>query len=148
MKKLLALLLFTPALAMASGDFDQPIKQALAFNKWYLQQIKDYKNPLTDGHDIDKFVTASTLKKLRAAVGNDNEYYDADFFTRSQVFDDNWPENVSVVSSDYDPVCLNIYVSFGKDEKHTVIDCMVKEGGTWKIQSVAGQAILKNENAN
>lgn len=147
MKKGLALLLMAPAFAIASGDYDQPVKQALEFNKWYLQQISDYKDPLTDSKEIDKYVTASTLKKLRGAIGNDAEYYDADFFIRSQDYSDDWANNVTVVSSDYDPVCLNIYVSYGKAQDHTVIDCMVKEDGTWKIQSVAGQAILKNENA-
>ncbi|MCE0828474.1 MULTISPECIES: DUF3828 domain-containing protein [Buttiauxella] len=146
MKILTAFMLLVSTSTLAASDYDQPIKLAQEFNQWYLQQISQNKNPLTDGHDIDKYVTKSTLEKLRSAIGNEAEFYDADFFIRAQDFGEDWPTNVTVVSSDYDPVCFNIYVSYGKKQQHTVIDCMVKESGTWKIQSVAGQTILRNEN--
>ncbi|MFP2238512.1 DUF3828 domain-containing protein [Pseudescherichia vulneris] len=144
MYKILIALLLTPAIASAADDFDTATKQAIEFNKWYLQQISLDKYPLTDSHNIDKYVSSSTLKKLRAAEGNDNEYYDADYFTRSQYIGDDWLQNVTVVASDYEPVCFNVYVSYGKNKKHTISDCMVKENGTWKVDRVTDLDIHSN----
>ncbi|SQH38969.1 Protein of uncharacterised function (DUF3828) [Salmonella enterica] len=64
-------------------------------------------------------------------------------FIKSQSFDDDW-QQIEIVSSDLDPVCLQVYVSFGAKQAHTIIDYMVKENGIWKVQSVAGQEILRN----
>jgi hypothetical protein len=148
MIRVLILLFFISSPAFAVSDINNAAKVALEFNKWYLQQIEKDIYPLlrSGSPEMDEYVTAETLKKLHRAVNSDDEFYDADFFTRSQDIGADWPKNVTVVSSDLDPVCLNVYVSYGKDISHTVIDCMVKEKGKWKIQSVALQAIVPNEN--
>lgn len=139
MKKLL-LLIFIAASAIAQDS--DPEKQAVAFNKWYVKQINEDKFPITDSHEIDKYVTASTMKKLRRtqeANYSDDPFYDADIFTKSQYIGDDWADFVTVVAGDTDPVCVNVYIEFGKKKKHTVIDCMVKEDGFWKVQSVAAR---------
>ena len=58
---------------------------------------------------------------------------------KSQYIGEDWAENVAIDSYDSDPVCLNVNITFGKKTQHTVIDCMVKEDGIWKIQSVAAR---------
>ena len=148
MNNLLILLFFISSPVFAVSDINNATKAALEFNKWYLQQIEKDVYPLLGNRspEMSEYVTAETLGKLHKAVNSDDEFYDADFFTRSQDIGADWPKNVIVVSSDLDPVCLNVYVSYGKDMSHTVIDCMVKEKGKWKIQSVAQQAIVPNEN--
>lgn len=148
MSRLLILLFFISSPVFAVSDINNATKAALEFNKWYLQQIEKDVYPLLGNRspEMSEYVTAETLGKLHKAVNSDDGFYDADFFTRSQDIGADWPKNVTVVSSDLDPVCLNVYVSYGKDMSHTVIDCMVKEKGKWKIQSVAQQAIVPNEN--
>jgi hypothetical protein len=42
---------------------------------------------------------------------------------------------------------MQVYISFGKKRDHTVIDCMVKENGAWKVQSVASVNISDNLSA-
>ena len=42
------------------------------------------------------------------------------------------------------PACMQVYISFGKKRDHTVIDCMVKEDGVWKVESVASMNISDN----
>lgn len=148
MKALLIFILLITSTAHA-GYSDNAAKAALRFNKWYIAQYVAEKFPITDNAEIDKYVTSDTLKKLRHAQDPrfaDDEFYDADFFLKSQDIEKDWAKNVTVVSSEYDPVCTNIYVSFGKKEEYTVIDCMVKEKGIWKVQSVSRQEILRNEN--
>nr|WP_276519562.1 hypothetical protein [Enterobacter hormaechei] len=39
---------------------------------------------------------------------------------------------------------MQVYISFGKKRDHTVIDCMVKEDGVWKVESVASMNISDN----
>ncbi|NLS53741.1 DUF3828 domain-containing protein [Hafnia alvei] len=148
MNNSLILLFFISSFSFASSDINNATKVALEFNQWYLQQIEKDVYPLlgSGSPEMNEYVTAETLRKLHKAVNSDDELYDADFFTRSQDIGTDWPKNVTVVSSDLDPVCLNVYVAYGKDMSHTIIDCMVKEEGKWKIQSVAQQAIVPSEN--
>ncbi|MGG7522075.1 DUF3828 domain-containing protein [bacterium BS0013] len=146
--KIIPILSLLITYSACAGYSDNAAKAALNFNKWYIAQYAENKFPITDNPEINKYVTASTMKKLRHAQDPrfaDEEFYDADFFLKSQDIEEDWADNVTVVSSEYDPVCTNIYVSFGKKEEYTVIDCMVKEKGIWKIQSVSGQAIQRNE---
>lgn len=153
MRNYLFALLIASTCATAGTDSAslQPEKAALAFNKWYMQQINADKYPITDGHDIDKYVTRDTMKKLRKAQDpkySDEMYYDADFFMKAQDWDDDWVTNVTVISSEYDPVCLNVWVAFGKQQKYIVVDCMVEEAGSWKIQSVTGPLVSRNITLN
>jgi hypothetical protein len=144
MKKIILLAIMLVGVAHAELDptgTGEPQRTALKFNKWYISQVIKDAFPITDSHEIDKYVTTDTLKKLRHAQDPryaDDEFYDADFFLKAQDIADDWPQNIKIISSDYDPVCTQVYVLFnGKDWKHTVIDCMVKENGIWKVQSVA-----------
>lgn len=138
MKRFFILILMM-ACSVHAENSESAAQAALKFNKWYVSQYAADKSPITDNAEIDKYVAAETMKKLRHAQDPrfaDAEFYDADFFLKSQDIDDDWVNNVTVVSSEYDPVCTNIYVSFGTKGAHTVIDCMIKEKGTWKVQSV------------
>ncbi|HHJ4360717.1 hypothetical protein [Citrobacter freundii] len=115
MKKLLLLLLVASS-AMANNTND-PVNQAVAFNKWYVNQINNNNFPITDGKDIDKYVTASTMQKLRRTQDpkyDDEVFYSADFFLKSQYIGDDWTENVAISSYDWDPVCVNVNITFGK----------------------------------
>lgn len=147
MKKLLFIIL-SCSIAGAADNLNAPVQRAVEFNRWYITQINADKYPITDSAEINKFVTADTLKKLRRTqeAGYTGEFYEADFFTKSQYIGADWQQNVAVVAGDVDPVCINVYISFGAKQEHTVIDCMVKENDVWKVQSVAGQEILRNVN--
>ena len=143
MKKMILLffMVSTTALATDLPPSDvQPEQAAQAFNQWYMQQIDRDKFPITDSQEIERYVTSDTLNKLRRAQTPehaDDEYYDADFFIKAQDWDKDWVTSVTVLFSDYDPVCMNVYVAFGESKQHVVADCYVKENGVWKIQSVS-----------
>lgn len=143
-KKLLFFLLMASS---AMANTNDPVNQAVAFNNWYVNQINHNNFPITDGKYIDKYVTASTMQKLRRTQDpkyDDEVFYDADFFLKAQYIGDDWPTNVSAIAGDTDPVCVNVYVAFGKEQKHIVIDCMVKENGLWKVQSVTSLQFTRN----
>ena len=147
MKKIMLIALFF--MHSAQAEYSEKASQtALEFNKWYVAQVAMDHFPITDSPEIEKYVTVDTMKKLRHAQDPryaDDEFYDADFFLKSQDIGDDWVKNVSVIASEYDPVCTNIYVTFGAKEDNTVIDCMVEEKGVWKVQSVARKEISRND---
>ena len=148
MKKALFILLLGSCSALAHQN--DPVQQAVNFNKWYVNQISKDAFPITDSREIDKFVTASTMKKLRHAQDPnyaDDDFYDADIFLKAQDIGDDWPSNVAAIAGDTDPVCVNVYIAFGKKLEHIVIDCMVKENGAWKVQSVARVEFSRNVTA-
>jgi Protein of unknown function (DUF3828) len=139
MKTIILTLLISVSTVACAND---PMANAVAFNRWYISQVSRDVFPITEGHQIDKYVTADTLKKLRHAQDprySDDGFYEADFFLKAQYIGDDWASNVKVVSGDTDPICVNVFIKFGKTHPHTVIDCMVREGGTWKIQSVTNR---------
>lgn len=128
------------------NPYGAPGKAALEFNRWYLQQYAENKNPLTH-HEIERYVTADTLKKMRKLDARTEEYmrrtgdlpefaYETDYFTKTQDISPDWPTHVSIVGADYDPACANVYVAFGKDKRFVLADCMVEEQHVWKVQSV------------
>lgn len=134
MKTLSLIALFIPLLASASG----PEETAVKFNQWYMGQLQQDKTPLTDFNGLAPYVTKKTIDDLKAMYTGDSEdkdVPDADMFIKAQDFNTDW-NNVSVISSELDPVCTHVYVAFGNDKKHVVADCFVLENGTWKIQSV------------
>ena len=147
MKKIIIIAALITCSAQAKYS-DTASQAALKFNKWYLAQVTAERYPITDGAEIEKYVTVETLKRLRHAQDPrlaDDEFYDADFFLKSQDIGKDWTKHLSVIASEYDPICTNVYVSFGEKNNHTVIDCMVKEKGVWKVHSVARQEISENE---
>lgn len=64
-------------------------------------------------------------------------------FIKAQGYEDDWGI-VSARALDYDAACMQVYISFGNKRDHTVIDCMVKEDGVWKVESVASMNISDN----
>lgn len=147
MKKILFLLCILSAAVSAKQP--GPVDQAVAFNKWYVGQIAKDIYPIRDGREIEKYVTASTIKKLRhtqdPGYGEESDlFYDADLFLKAQDIRDDWPANVTAIAVDTDPVCVNVYIAFGKKQDHVVIDCLVKENGAWKVQSVTAAQYTRN----
>lgn len=147
MKKILLLLCMVSAVANAKPL--GPAEQAVKFNKWYVSQIAKDIYPILDGNEIDKFVTASTMKKLRhtqdPGYGEESDvFYDADLFLKAQDIRDDWSANVAAIAVDSDPVCVNVYIAFGKKQEHVVVDCMAKENGAWKVQSVTAAQYTRN----
>lgn len=146
MKKLLLLALMSSSAIANSND---PVTQAVNFNSWYVSQIAQDKSPVNDDQKIDNYVTTETLQKLRRTQDpayDDEEFYEADLFLKAQDIGDDWPQNVSAIAGDTDPVCVNVYIAFGKKQDHIVIDCMVKEKDIWKVQSVANVNFSRNLN--
>lgn len=88
MNKLILIVLFSTA-ALGAEDFQIPMQRALEFNRWYIKQVNNDRYPIQQGNEIDKFVTASTMKKLRHADDPryaDAEFYEADFFNEIAIY--------------------------------------------------------------
>ncbi|EJP5808342.1 DUF3828 domain-containing protein [Cronobacter sakazakii] len=151
MNKTICTLLITAALcsttAVASDETleQKPQQAALNFNRWYISGFQNTHQDLLDSKQIRHYVTKTTLEKLRRARPNENEFYDADFFIKAQDILPDGTSHIVITDVEYDPVCTQVYVSFGQNPAHGVIDCMVKEAGIWKVQSVARVPVAKGK---
>lgn len=127
---ILALLVFAP-LAHAEVTATQ---QAETFYHWYIGQAAEMKNPLADPN-LSKYVESKTYSTLMKAYQADD--VDVDYFTKVQDFDDkDWLSHISADREIEDPICTNVYMTFGQTAKKHVVGCFVKEKGRWKIRSV------------
>ena len=111
--------------------------QALKFNAWYIKQISHNIIPVADEPTaLEPYVIIDTLNKLKQAYRS-NEL-EEDYFLKVQDFADKvWSKHISIDLIIADPICTNVYLTFGTGESsQKVIDCMVEEKGVWKIKSV------------
>ncbi|WP_050568510.1 DUF3828 domain-containing protein [Dickeya chrysanthemi] len=115
-------------------DTDGAAKQAIAFYQWYIGQIMQDKLPIQDNDPtLEKYVARDTVKALRTSKVS----MDVDFFLRVQDFDDeDWRQNISIESTDADPVCVNLYMVLGKKSPKRLVSCYVQENSAWKLRSV------------
>ncbi|MBV8043725.1 DUF3828 domain-containing protein [Pluralibacter sp.] len=136
MRKLLILLFVLSPLAVAS-DVNQPAAVALTFNRWYINQLKQDKPPILNPDIMENYVfspTIAAIKKMYSGDSNDKDMPDSDMFIKSQDWDDDW-DQLTILQTDFDAVCTNVYIAFGKAKDHVVADCLVQEKGKWKIRS-------------
>ncbi|WP_420866244.1 DUF3828 domain-containing protein [Lelliottia aquatilis] len=141
MKIVVMACLFFPWFASAAQALSPESTAALNFNKCYISQIMSGKEPLSDYTALKPYVTRETISKLKAMDKLDPNEYDVpdiDMFIKAQGYQNDW-KNVAVVGSDYDAACIQVYIAYGEKKDHIVIDCMVKEDNTWKLQSVAAR---------
>jgi len=111
---------------------DKVTQRATVFYKWYIQQAADFKNPAEDP-ELRKYVSKTTINALK----RNTEEGGADYFIKAQDFDEaDWLPNIHVDQVVVDPVCTNVYMSFGAIKKHRLVDCFVQESGSWKIKTV------------
>lgn len=146
MKKIALAALLLPSFAFATQNLPPEAATAIQFNQWYVTQLKNGNEPSRDYAALSRYVTRDTLSKMKAMDRLDpNEYDvpDVDMFIKAQGYENDWGI-VNVSGLDYDAACMQVYISFGKSRNHSVIDCMVKEDGAWKIQSVASVTIPNN----
>ncbi len=146
MKKIILAGLLLPTLISAAQTLPPEASAALQFNKWYISQIISGKEPQKNYDALRPYVTRETISKLKAMDKLDPDEYDVpdvDMFIKAQGYEDDWGV-VSARALDYDAACMQVYISFGKKRDHTVIDCMVKEDGEWKVESVASKNIPDN----
>jgi hypothetical protein len=113
MKHYLIVLLLISALVQAG----EPENTALKFNQWYIGQLNQGKSPQTDFAGLKPYITTTTINAVRQLYTGDTENKDmpdADMFIKAQGWDEDWVTDIRVVSSDFDPVCVNVYIAFGK----------------------------------
>ncbi|WP_220710160.1 DUF3828 domain-containing protein [Enterobacter cancerogenus] len=132
---LLFLFLLSP-LSFAE-TLNEPDVTALKFNQWYIAQMNLNNPPVLDPDSLHDYVASGTIaaiKELYSGDSNEKDMPDADMFLKSQDWDEDW-DQIKVLYSDFDAVCTNVYVAFGKKQDHVVADCLVQENGKWKVRS-------------
>lgn len=102
---------------------------ALTFNQWYIAQLNQDKPPVLNPDIMNDYVTSETVAAIKAMYSgdsNEKDMPDADMFIKSQDWNEDW-DQITVLHSDFDAVCTNVYLAFGKTQDHVVADCLVQE---------------------
>ena len=131
------LLLFALSPLAAAENIYAPGQAALKFNQWYIAQLDQNKPPVLNPDIMNEYVASGTIaaiKEMYSGDSNDKDMPDADMFIKAQDWDDDWNQ-ITVLHSDFDAVCTNVYVAFGKKQDHVIADCLVEEQGKWKVRS-------------
>ncbi|ESL88785.1 hypothetical protein L420_03395 [Enterobacter hormaechei subsp. hoffmannii UCICRE 9] len=135
--KPLYFLLFALSPLAAAENIYAPGQAALKFNQWYIAQLDQNKPPVLNPDIMNEYVASGTIaaiKEMYSGDSNDKDMPDADMFIKAQDWDDDWNQ-ITVLHSDFDAVCTNVYVAFGKKQDHVIADCLVEEQGKWKVRS-------------
>ena len=135
-KPLFFLLFILSSLAGAETTY-APGLVALKFNQWDIAQLDQNKPPVLNPDIMNEYVASGTIaaiKEMYSGDSNDKDMPDADMFIKAQHWDDDWNQ-ITVLHSDFDAVCTNVYVAFGKKQDHVIADCLVEEQGKWKVRS-------------
>ncbi|MEX7609273.1 DUF3828 domain-containing protein [Enterobacter asburiae] len=136
MKTLFFLLFALSPFAVADNIY-APGLAALKFNQWYIAQLDQNKPPVLNPDIMNDYVAAETIaamKEMFSGESNEKDMPDADMFIKSQDWDEDWNQ-ITVLHSDFDAVCTNVYIAFGKKQDHVVADCLAQEKGVWKVRS-------------
>ncbi|MGF6099729.1 DUF3828 domain-containing protein [Enterobacter sp. A4] len=136
MKALFFFLFALPPFAVADS-ISPPGMAALKFNQWYIAQLNQDKPPVLNPDSRSDYVTSETIaaiKEMYSGDSNEKDMPDANMFIKSQDWNEDW-EQITVLHSDFDAVCTNVYIAFGNKQDHVVTDCLVEEKGKWKVRS-------------
>ena len=135
--KALFFFLFALSPFAVADSISPPWMAALKFNQWYIAQLDQNKPPVLNPDIMNNYVAAETIaaiKEMYSGDSNEKDMPDADMFIKSQDWDEDWNQ-ITVLHSDFDAVCTNVYIAFGKKQDHVVADCLVEEKGKWKVRS-------------
>lgn len=133
----LLLLLFAVSPFAIADSTDAPGLAALKFNQWYIAQLNQDKAPVLNPDIMNDYVASETIaaiKEMYSGDSNEKDMPDADMFIKAQDWNEDW-DQITVLHSDFDAVCTNVYIAFGKKQDHVVADCLVQEKGKWKVHS-------------
>ncbi|MBX8459688.1 YbjP/YqhG family protein [Enterobacter sp. RIT637] len=135
--KTLCFFLFALSPFAVANSISSPGLAALKFNQWYIAQLNTNKPPVLNPDIMNDYVASGTIaaiKKMYSGNSNEKDMPDADMFIKSQDWDEDW-DQITILHSDFDAVCTNVYIAFGKKQDHVVADCLVQEKGAWKVRS-------------
>lgn len=135
--KILCFFLFALSPFAVADSLSSPGQAALKFNQWYIAQLNQDKPPVLNPDIMNEYVASGTIdaiKEMYSGDSNEKDMPDADMFIKAQGWDEDW-DQITVLHSDFDAVCTNVYIAFGNKQDHVVADCLVQEKGKWKVRS-------------
>ncbi|MCD9186104.1 MAG: YbjP/YqhG family protein [Pyrinomonadaceae bacterium] len=139
---LLAVLLCGNAFAQSSS----PEATAKEFYKWYLTELNASREPRDQKAEMTKYVSKRLYKWMSSKA---YEEYGADYIIDGQDYNEDWVKGITttkaVVKGNTATFKIMLTPPKGSENstwKHTLSLKLVKENGTWKIDSVNNRALL------
>ena len=116
-----------------------PAETSKSFYKWYLHELKAERSPADEKAKIRTFISARLYKWIGSKAYRE---YDADYFIDAQDFGEGWENNIqtSKVVVTGNTATLRVTLLDKGSMGNQILDLkLLKEGGAWKIDRVAGK---------
>lgn len=126
-----------PAKALSSN----PTETLRGFYYWYVKELIANRDPMSNRAALKSFATARLLNEL-GSMKRGPEGLNGDYFLDAQDFDDQWAKKISVSDVKINGKNASAEVMLkGKtaDMNRRLKVDLVLEGGTWKVDKVAGR---------
>ena len=145
MKRIAALITVAAAL-LAAGQVQAAESAATPedcirnFYHWYVTNLVANRDPMKQRKEIRQYATERLLKEIdKMAKGPDG--LDGDYFVDAQDFDPLWAKNISIsdVKTVSDKSTARVLLNGSKGMQKNLLVHLVREGGTWKVDKVAGR---------
>lgn len=143
MKKLLltVFLIVLPLSKPMASEIEcvSPKETVLHFYRWYLNEIKDNKYPLTKNYKgnklkINHWVSSSLLHKLKEIQSRDAMDYD--YFTNAQDFFESWLTHIDTEVTKQTLSHSEVQLSLGEKDSLKNYKVELNQESCWKIESV------------
>lgn len=127
----------------ASVSCASPEKTTSDFYQWYLHELNQDKYPLTssaakDKQNLNKWVSPELLQELGKSLSEND--LDAEYFTDSQDFFDDWANNISVQKGKVAEHHASVELTLGVTKIKRGYDITMDDShGCWKIDQVASK---------
>jgi hypothetical protein len=127
----------------AQGVHRTPQEAAPAFYRWYLTELANHRDPLSqDRGKIESYVTKTLLQEIDRRI-NSPDGLDEDYFIRAQDYLDDWMKEIVVSDVRIQGQNASEIVTLGatKESRHRLALKLVNEGGSWKISKVGSPPV-------
>lgn len=138
---LMFLLLFISLSKVMAGETEcaSPQETVLHFYRWYLNEIKGEKYPLTQNYNgdktrINKWVSSSLLGELKE--GQLHGEIDYDYFTHAQDFFESWLTHINAKVIKQTLSQSEVQLSLGEKDLLNEYKVELNHESCWKINSV------------
>src|SRR3954462_1155233 len=124
----------------AAGAGGTPEDCIRNFYHWYVTNLVANRDPMKQHKEIRRYASERLLREIeRMAKGPDG--LDGDYFVDAQDFDPLWAKHITIsaVETRGDRSDAHVLLEGAKGMRKKLIVHLVKESGTWKVDTVQGR---------
>lgn len=128
--------LLVDACGLRNGGETSPSRTTRDFYAWYLTELFDHRNPMTDP-SIRRYITEELVSSLNSRAPQ-AEPLNADYFLRVQDWPDDWRSHIEpvIVAHSSDSATVRLTLGDAASLRNTVVVRLRRGDDGWRIYSV------------